>query len=394
VLTFVLVNLLLVIIAALLTAVFSANLIRPVRSPLLLTSPPRVSVIVPARNEEKNVERCVRSLLAQDYENYEVVVIDDRSTDQTSAIVEQLAAADHRLRLLHSNDAPPEGWTGKCYVLSQAVQNVDGDWLMFVDADTLHSPSAVSHAVSCAITTKAHMVSFWPLHEVRTFWEQLITPLLWNTFFWCDPLQTVNDLSMETAYAVGHCMLINRRVYDFIGGHAAVREWIIEDHGLAKVVKNRGFHLIMADGRNLLQVRMYETFETIWHGWAKMLYACLAYNNWALLWILLLLVGTLVLPFFTAAYLIWLHYSGAANAEHYLSLQVCAVELTVMFLWWLSAIGHCKGGRWWHFPLLPLGAAVLAACYLRSAQLVNSGGTVSWRGRNYKVSRLKIPGTN
>jgi chlorobactene glucosyltransferase len=374
--------------------IFTLSLVRPHPAPQRLSSPPKVSVIVPARDEASNIGRCLTSLLQQDYENYEVVAVDDRSVDDTASIIADLAAVHQKLKLVHGDSAPPDGWTGKCHAINQALRVADGDWLLFADADTVHTPSSISLAVSCATSTRAHMVSFWPLHEVGTFWEKLITPILWGTFFWSDAFQSVNDLSYDTAYAVGHCIFIERRAYEFVGGHEAVREWIIEDHALAKLVKRKGLHLIMADGRHLLQVRMYTNLKNLWHGWSKMLYACLEYDNWLLLALVVMLIGTLISPFATAAYLAAANLSGTLPDQPELLIQLCGIELLIVFMWWLIALSHCKGGRWWYFPLAPLGAAILVACYLRSFQMVNSGAEVNWKGRKYRVSKLKVPGIN
>jgi chlorobactene glucosyltransferase len=374
--------------------IFTFNLVRPRDLRPQFGSLPKVSVVVPARNEETNIGRCLESLLEQDYENYEIVAIDDRSTDATAQIMQALSQSDSRLKVIHSESQPPEGWTGKCYALTQAAAVADGEWLYFADADTFHYPSAISLAVSCAVSKRAHMVSFWPLHEVHTFWEKLITPLLWGTFFWCDAFQSVNDLSYDTAYAVGHCILINRRAYDFVGGHGAVREWIIEDHALAKLIKGRGFHLIMADGRKLLQVRMYTELRTLWHGWSKMLYACVGYDDRLLLAVVVMLFTTFITPFCSLFWILWLQFTGNVQHEPILMSYLVAAEVISVFLWWVAALSHCRGGRFWHFFLLPLGACVLAACYVRSAHLVNSGSQVNWKGRTYTVSKLKVPGIN
>jgi hypothetical protein len=139
---------------------------------------------------------------------------------------------------------------------------------------------------------------------------------------------------------------------------------------------------------------MYTNLKSLWHGWSKMLYACLEYDNWLLLALVVMLLATLISPFATAAYLAAANLTGALPDQPELLIQLCGIELLIVFIWWLIALSHCKGGRWWYFPLVPLGAAILVACYLRSAQMVNSGAEVNWKGRKYRVSKLKVPGIN
>jgi len=376
------------------TFLFYARLPKPQTFTLPEGDRPLVSVIIPARNEEKNIGRCLESFIEQDYKNIEILVIDDRSTDQTRDIIETMARAHPAIKPLQCKVAPPEGWTGKNNALVQAVEHARGEFILFADADTWHYPNSVRHAVAYARSKKAHLVSFWPLHELGTVGEKLITPALWSSFFWLDPFQKVNDFSYELAYAVGHAILVERQAYLAVGGHMSIHEWIIEDHALAMLMKRRGFHIQMADGSKLLKVRMYTSFDAFWHGWSKMLFAVIKYKGDALFGVNLAVICALVLPFVELGILINMWLSGATAAELHTLGPLVGIQFAALLAWRVRIATHFENLGWAFFLLLPVSGLILCACYLNSAFLVVSGAEVSWKGRKYSVSRLKLPGVD
>lgn len=290
--------------------------------------------------------------------------------------------------------APPLNWTGKNNALVQAVEHARGEFILFADADTWHFPSCVRHAVAYAREKKAHLVSFWPLHDLGSLGERLITPALWCSFFWLDPFQAVNDYSYEVAYAVGHAILVDRQAYLAVGGHRAIHEWIIEDHALAMLMKRKGFHIQMADGSHLLKVRMYTSMDGFWHGWSKMLFAVIKYKWNGLFGIQFSVICGFVLPFVQLAILLYLWQTGAAAGELHTLAPLVGIQFAALLAWRVRIATHFEPLGWAFFPLLPVSGLILCACYLNSAFLVVTGAQVNWKGRKYSVSRLKLPGVD
>jgi chlorobactene glucosyltransferase len=246
----------------------------PRPAPSAAAEAPPVAVFVPARNEERSIERCVASLLAQDYPRDRLVVyaVDDRSTDRTPAILECLAASDARLRVLHG--APlPDGWMGKCWALHQAAQQAApaARYLLFTDADTVHSPAMLSTVVRAAEADADDLLSLGPDQELGSPAERILLPGILGVIMAAyGSIDEVNDPGRpDVAKAVGQFLLFRAEAYRAIGGHEAVRGEIVEDFALARLVKRRGYRLRLADGRGLVRTRMYTSAREIWDGFSK-----------------------------------------------------------------------------------------------------------------------------
>ena len=238
--------------------------------------PPRVSVLVPSRNEERNITSCVRSLLAQDYADFEVIVLDD-SEDRTPDILQSLAG-DERLRVM-TGEPLPAGWLGKNWACHQLSSAATGEILLFTDADTRHHPSALSDAVAALLTEGLAFLSAIPRQEVRTWAERLVIPVLpWSlhTFF---PVVLARRLPLGAlATAAGQFMLFRKDAYAVIGGHEGVRGSVVDDVSLAQQVMRAGLPWSLMDGTARISVRMYRTFKEVWDGLSKNLFAVFGCN--------------------------------------------------------------------------------------------------------------------
>ena len=238
---------------------------------------PRVSVLVPARNEERNIETCVRSLLAQDYPDFEIIVLDDASEDRTSHIVDGLTA-DRRLRLLAGDPLPP-GWLGKNWACHQLGNAATGDLMLFTDADTRHHPQALSDAVAALDAERVGFLSVLPEQETQAWGERLVVPLLsWSqqTFHPIGLLRRVRWAPLTTA--VGQFMLFRRSTYVAIGGYESVKASVIDDCDLVRGVVRAGFRWTLLDGTGRVRSRMYSSFREALDGFSKNLYARFRYN--------------------------------------------------------------------------------------------------------------------
>ncbi len=347
---------------------------------------PLISLCVPARNEERNIARCLKALLAQTYPNLEIIVVDDRSTDSTPRILDDLAQCDPRLRVIHGSELPP-GWAGKPYALHQASAVARGEWLCFVDADTFLAPHALASCYLKALETKADLFTILTYQELGTFWEKTLMPLVLTAMSVGFPPRRVNDPRRPDAVANGQFILIRRAVYQDLGGHAAVRDQIVEDKALAEHVKRNGYRLILADGQQIARTRMYRSLPEMWEGWTKNIYLglrdrpsllLLGAFGAALAWL-----AALVLPLWPLLGLAWYLQGGGGPA---LGVIVHPLILWGALLWERANACAALGIPRRYSLTTPLGAAVFAAIMLVSAWNVISGRGIRWKGRHYAVS--------
>ena len=344
---------------------------------------PLISVCIPARNEERNIRACVEAMLAQDYPDLEVIVLDDRSTDATPSILADIASRDPRLRPISGSDLP-EGWAGKPHALYQASKAARGGWLCFVDADTFVTREALSACYAKAIETNADMFTIMTFQITGTFWEKVVMPLVMTALSVGFSPRKVNDPKRKDAIANGQFIMIKRSVYDAIRGHESVKDQIVEDKAISEQVKWNGYHLVVADGYAVARTRMYTSLPEMWEGWTKNIY--LGLRDQPSLLVLgvfgafLLLIATLFLPIWPLLGLLWYLQGGG-----WLAATVIAKSLILwVFLIYVRArVAEAMDISAWYAFTTPLGAAVFAAMMLTSTWKVLSGKGVTWKGRMY-----------
>jgi chlorobactene glucosyltransferase len=342
---------------------------------------PRVAILVPARNEEANIEACLLSLLSQDYPDYEVWLYDDASGDATASIAAGIADADPRLHVVRGEEDLPPGWLGKahaCHRLYLAMQErSDPDYLLFTDADVRHEPAALSCALAAVRATGAGLLSMFPRQITLTWAERLAVPVMqhWAVYGILPlPLAFSSRTGPAFSAANGQFMLFAREAYRACGGHAAVRAEVLEDVALARAVKRSGHRAILADGGPLVRTRMYAGPGEVWSGYSKNTYAFFGYSPLFLglgvaalaalyvvppLFVLYALAtGQLTLELF---YLPITQYAAAALARlalslrfayrpldallHPISILVLLAIVTNSMLWGMAGRGAWKGRR-------------------------------------------------
>jgi chlorobactene glucosyltransferase len=361
-------------------------------------NPPLISVCVPARNEERNIRACVKSILAQDHPDFEVIVLNDRSTDRTDEILRELIMeSDSLLSNLKEHTPPgrpslqilrgadlPQGWAGKTHALFQAsaaAHGTPGAWLCFVDADTFLSPNALSACYAKAIETQADMFTIMTFQVLGSFWEKVVMPIVMTALSVGFSPRKVNDPKSKDAIANGQFILIKRSVYDAIGGHESVKDQIVEDKAIAEQVKRNGYRLIVANGSSVARTRMYTSLPEMWEGWTKNIYLGLRERPWLMmLGAFLALMAALLFPLWLVLGLVWYLRGGG-----WLALTVIAKSLILwaIVIYARARISTRMGISAWYAFTLPLGAAVFAAMMLTSAWKVLSGKGVIWKGRVY-----------
>ena len=348
----------------------------PVDSPL-------ISICVPARNEERNIGRCVEALLAQTYPIFEIIVLDDHSTDATAEILRAFATQNDMLKVLNGSNLPP-GWAGKPHALTQAAAAARGEWLCFVDADTFVTPEALAAVYAKALENKADLFTIMTRQIMLTFWERAVLPLVMLALSVGFSPRKVNDPNQKDAIANGQFIFIKRDIYEAVGGHAAIKSSIVEDKDLAVLVKDSGYRLVVADGRKVASTRMYTSLAEMWEGWTKNIYLGLRDDRSLLLLgvfgAFLAFTAALLLP----AWVVW----GAVLTVTSSGLEGSVVLIEALALWgyliyWRIPASRGMGIPTWYALTTPLGAGVFAAMMLTSAWNVLSGKGVTWKGRVY-----------
>jgi len=348
---------------------------------------PIISICVPARDEEKNIRRCVESLLTQTYPNFEIIVLDDRSTDSTPQILDELESRDSRLRVIHGSDLP-SGWAGKPHALFQASASARGEWLCFVDADTFAAPNAVASCYVKAIETKADLFTILTFQELGSFWEKVLMPLVLTALSVGFSPRKVNDPKQRVAVANGQFLLIRRAVYDAIGGHERIKDQIVEDKAISEQVKWNGYRLIIANGYEFVRTRMYTSLPEMWEGWTKNIYLGLRDTPSMLLLgafgATLALIAALFLPAWPLLGFFWYLNGGGLLAS---GVIVKSLTVWAALLWARAAVSHGLGISRLYALTVPFGAGLFAAIMLTSAWKVLSGRGVTWKGRAYNPTK-------
>jgi chlorobactene glucosyltransferase len=330
-------------------------------------------VLVPARDEERDVGPCLRSLLAQEYPAFEVWVLDDGSSDGTARVLEGLAQGDGRLGVMQG--APtPSGWLGKHWACHQLAGAADGELLLFTDADTRHHPLALREAVAALQAEGADLLSALPRQEAGSWAERLLVPILsWSILSFL-PLALARRVRLPAlSAAVGQFLLFRREAYEGIGGHAAVRDDAVDDLALARRAVAAGLTVRLADGHERVRCRMYEGAREVWEGLSKNLYAAFGYRALALLFVWLWLAVVFLQPVVVLA----CYVVGSGITGRSVVLALAAVG-EALLLWGLH---HRRFGyRLWWAALYPWTMAWMVGVALSSLALTVTG-RATWKGR-------------
>ena len=344
---------------------------------------PLISICVPARNEELNLRVCLEAILAQKYPNFELIVVDDGSTDATPAILKELSK-NTRLHAMVGLQLPRD-WAGKPHALHQAALIARGEWLCFVDADTFLAPEALASCYIKALETNADLFTVLTYQITSSFWEKVVLPLVMTALSVGFSPRKVNDPERHDAVANGQFIMIKHNVYEAIGGYKHLKNQIVEDKALAEQVKNNGYRLIMADGKKMVHTHMYTSLPQMWEGWTKNIYLGLR-DQPALLILgavgaLLLVIAALVLPLWPLLGLfLFLHRGGWMAA----TIIAEALILWGALIYKRAAVARGMDISRWYALTTPLGAGVFTAMMLTSSWKVLSGQGVTWKGRIYK----------
>ncbi len=326
---------------------------------------PIVSVIVPARNEEANLGACLESLIAQTNVGFEIIVVDDGSTDRTR----EIAQSCDGVRVI-SPGVLPAGWTGKNNAVVAGEKASSGDWMLFTDADTVHRVGSLARALDEARREQADLLSYSPEQTVETFAERAVMPVIFSELAAEYPLRKISEQATDKVAANGQYILVKRAAYDAVGGHAAVATTILEDVALAQRFQDAGHRVFFRYGGHAVSTRMYRSWPQLREGWTKNL--ALLFSNperlasqtvswWLAAWAS---VGILIFGAITG------HYA------------ICLFAAFWFLLFWRISKAHFSLFN--NLIAIAFGPPMFAYLLLRSKHAHRSG-QVSWKGREYGV---------
>ena len=343
-------------------------------------NPPLVSVVIPARNEARNIERCLRSVLSNDYPRFEVVVVNDGSTDATGDIAQSIAATDNRAQVIET-EGLPEGWFGKQWACETGAHATSGEIILFADADTTQSSDLITRSVNAMLRRNADLFSVLGRQELGTFWERLIQPQIFTIMSvrYGGTESITRSRFVKDKIANGQCLFVRRSTYEEFGGHSLVKSHVADDMMLAQRYFARGRRVVLEEGIHQLSTRMYTSLGELVRGWGKNVFAggrdSVPFGLFGRLLFPLLLLSA---PLFNLVPALVLIASVVAPVSSALLLWAVIAEVA-MLLWWIylyASIGESP----FYSLLSPLGALMVFYIFLRAAL---RGQRVLWKGRQY-----------
>jgi len=359
------------------------------RNPVLPGGNPRVSIIVPARNEEETIEQALNTLLALDYDNYEVIAVNDRSTDRTGEIMERIAEHPHfsqkaremgypdfrSFRVVHHRELPA-GWLGKTHAMWTAANHATGDWLLFTDADVLFKPDSLRRALVYAESVPADHLVMFPRMIMKRPGEYMMIAFFQTMFLFGHRPWKVADPSTDDHMGVGAFNLVRRRVYDAVGTYEALRMEVLDDMKLGKVVKKAGYAQRNVFGGDLISIRWAKGAMGVVNNLTKNFFAVLSFQWWRT-----------VISAFGLAFLNYGPFLGMFLAHGWARVPY-AVALGSMFLIyigmsWRSAVPP------YYFLLHPVSTTLFIYTLLRSMILTLWNDGIEWRGTKYPLEELR-----
>lgn len=333
---------------------------------------PAVSVVIPARNEERDISATLQALGRLDYPDFEIILVDDQSTDGTARAAEAAGRVLTAFRLLRGADRPDAGWAGKNWALVQGTAAARHDWLLFLDADVVLHPAALKQAMAAAQAGRADALSVLPTIECRTIWEKTIMPLFALLSALIEPMDRANRPGSAGSRLSGAFILARRAAYEAAGGHRAVGGCVIEDMALAQNLKRDGFAIRLFWTHDLLATRMYDTFRDLWAGLVRLSYPMMEYRPERLL---LAWAAALV-----GAWLPWLALAGGGPTAAAGLLLIAIMPIALRKILQILRIPWTCG------LLLPPAALVYCLAAAWSALRHYTGGGIVWKQRRYGQS--------
>lgn len=334
-----------------------------------------VSILIPARNEEARIGACLDSLLAQSYENKEIIVYDDDSTDGTGEILDRYEDRyPDMVKVIHGKGLE-KGWFGKPHAMQRLSEAASGTWLYFTDADTIHKPGSLGTSVSLALFYKADLVSGYVRHIIGGFGEAQVLPSIYLLTMVAMPLWLLHLTKTPfLSHAIGQTMLFKTEIYRKVGGYEAVKDKVSEDVRIARLVKKQGGKVLFIDLKDQIDCRMYEDYEGAIAGLSKNVYDYFNKN------IALLIAATAAVPLFFFVPLI-----GSVWVPEFLAAAQPFFRLNALLLCYAWGMVTLSRMLPWYTPFIhPLILINVLSTAWRAARLFSTGRAIPWKGRMVK----------
>ncbi len=344
-------------------------------------SSPKVSIILPARNEEEFIGKCLDSLIKQDYENYEIVVIDDSSDDTTGKIISEYAKKDSKIVSVSARPKP-EGWMGKNWACMEGYRQSSGELLLFTDADTNHSKNVISLAVSHLGSFDLDALSAIPKMVTLDFWTRITLPMISTFLHTRFSALNVNNPAKKTGYFFGSFFILKRQTYEEVGTHEGVKGEIIEDGALGKKVKESGYKMKMVRGDHLIDAVWARDKSTLWNALKRLMIPLYLQSGKIAIGIFFAVLFLLFIPFPIFA------TSVLLPVETLSAKILCIAAGIASILIYIGAIIETKVGlglRLDYALFAPLGSLVVVLGFLSGLLQAKSTSSVTWRGRVYSM---------
>lgn len=341
---------------------------------------PKVSVILPARNEEKFIKKCLDSLLSQDYENYEIMAIDDSSEDATGKIIEEYSKKDSKIVFVKARKKP-DGWMGKNWACMEGFRKSSGKLFLFTDSDTFHSENVISLAVSHLFSEKLDVLTVSPKMLCLDGWTKITLPMISTFLHTRFSALRVNDPNKKTGYFFGSFFIIKKDVYESVGMHEGVKHEIIEDGALGKKVKESGFKMKMVRGDHLIDAVWARDVSSLWHAIKRLMVPLYLQNKGYAVGIFFAVLFLLFMPFPL------LVYSSIFFNEGNSFVLLFIVSMIAGILLYISAFIETKilYLKFTNAFLCPVGSFIVVFGFLSGILQAKSNAAVSWRGRSYSM---------
>ena len=342
---------------------------------------PKVSIILPARNEEEFIGKCLDSLINQDYTNYEIIVIDDSSDDSTGKIISEYAKKQPKI-IPVSARPKPEGWMGKNWACMEGYKKASGELLLFTDADTNHSKKIISLAVAHLISFNLDALSAIPKMLTFDFWTRITLPMISTFLHTRFSALNVNDPSKKTGYFFGSFFILKKITYEEVGMHEGVKQEIIEDGALGKKVKEMGYKMRMVRAEHLIEAVWARDKITLWNALKRLMVPLYLQSGKIAIGIFFAVTFLLFVPFpIFSAYALFPVESISAKI-------LCISAAIASILIYTGAIIETKVGlelRWVYAIFAPMGSLVVIFGFLAGLLQAKSKSSVTWRGRSYSM---------
>ena len=345
---------------------------------------PKVSIILPARNEEKFIGKCLESFVNQDYTNYEIMAIDDSSDDKTWEIIEKYAKKSDKVVPIKAA-TKPDGWMGKNWACMEGFKRASGDLLLFTDADTTYSKKVLSLAVAHLLSEKLDVLTVIPRLLCLDNITKITLPMLSTFLHSRYSALNVNNPKKGIGYFFGSFYIIKKEIYEKIGTHEKVKHEIIEDGALGKITKESGFRLKMVRGEHLLDAVYSRSPQEMWNGLERLMVPLYHQNKSYAVGVFFAVLFILFIPIpFLIYSIVFLE-----NSVSFIPLLISAILSTLTIF--IAAFMETKMGLSLNsvFGLFaPLGGLIVTCGFLSGILQANKSSAVSWRGRKYSVKEF------